>query len=249
MSEELQTDLSRRRLHDTRCPHCQKNAARARGASHILTLWSLARSGDVQVEALVEGLEAVDHEDDASRAQDMLADLLHLAHRERWDVEALIRLAKRNCEAELEGDGVEEAVTCTTYDLHAVRDVLVRTWCLEGVHVDYPGFITIPESVINDEMAASDNVWCVGPGEEPGTWTGQLMNEDGSDVIDAGGRTLVDPRNPALPGKTGLMAFRVYPKSTSPEDIADAVYYHGICHWYHVEPCTADCPRNKQEGV
>lgn len=96
---------------------------------------------------------------------------------------------------------------------------------------EYPGFIAIPERVINDDVDASDNAWAIGTGDADGEWTGQLMTADGSRVV-------------------GEMGFAVYPKSEDPTVIADAIYTHGIGDLYIGGGCSdADCPRRKPATV
>ncbi|HYE88479.1 MAG TPA: hypothetical protein VEA16_19090 [Vicinamibacterales bacterium] len=109
--------------------------------------------------------------------------------------------------------------------MRTVAETIRRRFEIEApIHVDYPGFISIPDAVVHDD--AGDGVWCVGPAlEEPGAWTGQLMTADGSEVINE-------------------MTFCVYPVSDSPEDIADAVYVHGIGDWYVGGGCP-ECPVRK----
>lgn len=96
------------------------------------------------------------------------------------------------------------------------------------INLDYPGFISIPESIISDESDSSDRVWAVGPDDlEDDAWSGQLMTADGSDQI-------------------RHMAFVVYPKSNDPDVIADAIYTHGIGDLYIGGGCAdQDCPRRK----
>lgn len=95
--------------------------------------------------------------------------------------------------------------------------------------VEYPGYIAIPEKNINDDTDTSEAHWACGPSLDPieaasGVWTGQLSHMDGSDC--------------------GEYHFAVRPKSQSPDDIADAIYCHGIGDLYVGGGCSdMDCPR------
>lgn len=89
--------------------------------------------------------------------------------------------------------------------------------------VEYPDFIAIPEKNVNDDVSESENHWAVGF-NNVGIWTGNLVRPDGADC--------------------GEYAFAVRPKSDKPEDIADAIYCHGIGDLYLGGGCSdANCPR------
>jgi hypothetical protein len=117
-------------------------------------------------------------------------------------------------------------------NLQSVAEAIMGLYDLEpnSIHVDYPGFISIPEKLVNDDTDGSDRVWCVGPSlEEDGAWTGNLMTQDGAEPIDG-------------------MAFCVYPKSDEPREIALSVYTHGIGDCYVAGGCTdPNCPRRAPE--
>ena len=109
-----------------------------------------------------------------------------------------------------------------------VSEAINRIYDIQSTY-EYPGFIAIPEKFINDDVDMSDNVWTVGEGDEPGMWTGTLMNKDGSNQVND-------------------MTFVVYPNSTEPDKIAAAIYSHGIGDQYVGGGCSdANCPRRKPE--
>lgn len=101
--------------------------------------------------------------------------------------------------------------------LRSVLDALHRRFRV-GATLEYPGFIAIPEQVVLGDSLASAS-WAVGPDGDD--WTGQLMSLSGETVA----------------------TFSVRPVSTDPNDIADAVYVHGIGDRSIDGGCTdADCP-------
>jgi len=121
----------------------------------------------------------------------------------------------------------EEEFKNETNILHAVANAIMRRYDTTGIDVDYPGFISIPEKIVNDDVDASDNVWAVGESDD-GAWTGNLMTPDGQVVPN--------------------MAFAVLPKSQSPDDIADAVYGHGIGDCYVGGGCSdPECPSKRYD--
>jgi hypothetical protein len=108
--------------------------------------------------------------------------------------------------------------------IQAVSDAINRIYDVQTT-VEYPGFVNIPERFISDDTDGSDNAWAVGP-DVDGAWTGQLMTPDGYVVRD--------------------MTFVVVPRSTEPDDIASAVYCHGIGDLYLGGGCSDhDCPRKR----
>jgi hypothetical protein len=115
--------------------------------------------------------------------------------------------------------------------LRTVADAIVTLYDLDQpLALDYPGFISIPERIVNDATDGSDYVWCVGVGSQPGEWTGQLMTADGAQQV-------------------GNMAFVVHPIEDTPEAIASAIYCHGIGDHYIGGGCPdPDCPRVRPAG-
>lgn len=109
--------------------------------------------------------------------------------------------------------------------IEQVSAAINRIYNIEST-VEYPGFVNIAERFINDDTDGSDDAWAVGP-DADGSWTGQLMTPDGSEV------------------RSG-MTFTVYPHSKDPNVIANAVYCHGIGDLYVGGGCSdADCPRKR----
>lgn len=105
--------------------------------------------------------------------------------------------------------------------IEAVAREMERLYGIQTT-VEYPGFIAIAERQISDDVDASDDVWAVGLGDEPGTWTGQLTTADGNSV------------GPC---------FCVRPKSGTFTAIASAIYTHGIGDLYVGGGCTdLECP-------
>lgn len=112
--------------------------------------------------------------------------------------------------------------------LKSVAAAITRLYELTApATVEYPGYIAIAEKNVNDDVTDSDAHWAVGPSleGEPGVWTGQLTNL-----------------------RNGFYAneytFKVRPASDSDEDIAMAIYCHGIGDLYIGGGCSdADCPR------
>lgn len=114
--------------------------------------------------------------------------------------------------------------------LRLVAEAITRLYALQApATVEYPGFLCIAEKNINDDTYDSDAYWACGPSLDPleaatGLWTGQLTHLDGTDP--------------------GRFTFIVRPLDQTPETIADAIYFHGICDLYS-GGCNdgADCPR------
>ena len=104
--------------------------------------------------------------------------------------------------------------------LRAVADAIRELYGIDRpLYVEYPGFLAIPESIVNDDTDGSAAVWCVG--QDGDHWTGNLMRPDGTNVDG--------------------MSFAVWPVSDRLEDIASAIYCHGIGDLYIGGGCT-DCP-------
>jgi hypothetical protein len=103
----------------------------------------------------------------------------------------------------------------------SVLAAIKRIFEVEATY-EYPGFISIPERFVSETTDDNRNAWAVGP-DGDGCWTGQLMGPDG--------------------GLVGNMTFVVRPTTTDPDDIAEAVYTHGIGDWYIGGGCSDhDCP-------
>lgn len=117
-----------------------------------------------------------------------------------------------------------------TYLVHLA---LNRIFDIESTY-EYPGYIAIPEKFVNDDTTDSGSVWHVGPATDGrlNCWAGQLMTPDGGNTV------------------SREMNFEVFPKSTLADEIAGAIYAHGIGDLYIGGGCSEkDCPRKPNTGA
>lgn len=89
------------------------------------------------------------------------------------------------------------------------------------VTIEYPGFLSITEHQINDDVTHSKRAWAIGVDVDG--WSGHLVEADGDDAH-AGG-------------------FYVEQRSDDPKEIAMAIYTHGIGDFYVGGGCSdPHCP-------